>query len=151
MIRIAKRGYIEVPSRIAESCRGWEHPLEGGLSHHRWLITIDENSIDFLMKYHLIHTHWRFSLPVSYLKALPPKKLVQWLFWGDSFTFAERMARDAASQVAELEGFVQSVHPYPRWRVSADRHVRKAKSLANRATYRILRTLAGNHRTASEA
>src|SRR5437762_6019259 len=67
MVRIAKRGYIEVPSRAAESSRGWEYPRQAGLAHHRWLVTIDGTSIDFVMKYHVIHTHWRYSLPASYL------------------------------------------------------------------------------------
>jgi len=33
MIRIAKTGYIEVPSRLSETCRGHE-PGIAGLSHH---------------------------------------------------------------------------------------------------------------------
>src|SRR5690349_25177201 len=35
IIRVAKRGYIEVPSREWETCRGWERPNQAGLSHHR--------------------------------------------------------------------------------------------------------------------
>jgi hypothetical protein len=151
MIRIAKRGYIEVPSRIAESCRGWEMPAEAGLSHHRWLITIKGSSIDFLMKYHLIHSHWRFSLPASYLKALSREKQVQWMFWEDSFTYNESMARDFAAQVAELEGFVASVHPYPRWRLTADRQVRTARSFSNRVVNKARRMVMGNPRTPSAA
>jgi hypothetical protein len=144
MIRIAKRGYIEVPSRVAETCRGWEIPEEAGLSHHRWLITMNGNSVDFLMKYHLIHTHWRFSLPKSYMRSLRPEQHVQWMFWEDSFTYSERMARDFAAQVAELEGFVESVHPYPQWRLSADRQVRKAQALTNRVVDKIRRTVNGH-------
>src|SRR5947207_7389462 len=59
MIRIARRGYIEVPSRPAESSRGVE-PNQVGWSHHRWLVEISERHISFLMKYHMIHSHWRF-------------------------------------------------------------------------------------------
>ena len=41
LVRVAKAGYVEVPSRAAEQSRGWEHPRIAGLSHHRWLIEID--------------------------------------------------------------------------------------------------------------
>jgi hypothetical protein len=133
MVRVAKRGYIEVPSRVAESSRGWEDPREAGLSHHRWLITIDGNSIEFLMKYHLIHTHWRFSLPATYLTALSQEQRIQSMFWDDSFTYNERMINGTAALVAELETFVERVRPYPRWRLSADRQFRKAQNLTHRA------------------
>ena len=65
IIRIGKRGRIQVPSRVAESCRGAE-PGQVGLTHHRWLIDIiPPDEIRFLMKYHMIHSHWRFSFPES--------------------------------------------------------------------------------------
>ena len=34
IIRVSKRGYIEVPSRIIESCRGVEHKKIAGLSQN---------------------------------------------------------------------------------------------------------------------
>src|SRR4051812_6253580 len=36
LCRVAKAGYIEVPSRIVEQTRGIEHPLYAGYYHHRW-------------------------------------------------------------------------------------------------------------------
>lgn len=54
MIRVGKRGHIEVPSRLAESSRGVE-PHQVGWSHHRWLIDIVGNHVFFTMKYHMIH------------------------------------------------------------------------------------------------
>jgi len=151
MIRIAKSGYIEVPSRIAESCRGWEYPREAGLSHHRWLVTIKDNSIDFLMKYHLIHTHWRFSLPASYLQALPEERKVQWMFWEESFAYTERLTHGMAAQIAELERFVESVRPYPRSLLIADKQVRKAQQLTNRVVNKAWRLMGRNLGAAKEA
>src|SRR5262249_51402692 len=49
IVRIGKRGYIEVPSREAESCRGHE-PGIVGVSHHRWLVDLDGSHLTFLMK-----------------------------------------------------------------------------------------------------
>ena len=119
MIRIGKRGYIEVPSRAAESARGWEHPRLAGLSHHRWLIEIQGVHIRFLMKSHRLHAHWRFSLPASYLRALGEPQKVQWLFWDDGFTFQEVIIHGQAGHDAELERFVRDTRPYPAWRLGA--------------------------------
>jgi hypothetical protein len=133
MMRIGKRGYVEVPSRAAESSRGWEHPRLAGLSHHRWLIDIDGSHIRFLMKYHRIHSHWRLSLPAAWLARLPEVDRVQWLFWEDAFTVEETRIHGSTNMDAELERFVRSVRPYPRWRLEADAAWRRGRALSRRA------------------
>jgi hypothetical protein len=142
MTRIAKRGYIEVPSRVAESCRGTE-PGQVGWSHHRWLIDIDDGRITFLMKYHMIHSHWRFSLPVQYLRRLDKVQCVQWLFWEDRFEFHERTIHGVGNIARELEQFVERTRPYARWRLAADRGWRAARDLGARAVGKLGRTLRG--------
>jgi hypothetical protein len=52
IVRVGKRGYIEVPSREWESCVGVERPGQAGLSHHRWLVEISGAKIRFMQKYH---------------------------------------------------------------------------------------------------
>jgi hypothetical protein len=132
MRRVAKRGYIEVPSRLAESCRGLE-PGQVGWSHHRWLIDIDGASITFLMKYHRIHSHWRYSLPASYWRTLPESACVQWLFWDDTFEFSERTIHGVEHIEAELEDFVRRTRPYAPALVSVDRSLRRGLALVGRA------------------
>lgn len=112
LIRVAKRGYIEVPSREWETCRGVEHPRLAGLSHHRWLIDIDANSIRFLQKYHFIHSEWRYSFSKSHLSRLPQEKAVQWLWWDDDFQFEEITIHGLDNQKAELFNYVQKIQPY---------------------------------------
>jgi Methyltransferase domain len=126
LIRVGKRGYLEVPSRLAETCRGWEAPNLAGLSHHRWLIDFDSaaKSVRFLMKYHMIHSHWRFSFPPSFLHSLPEEKRVQWLFWEEKFTFSETTLHGIDVMAAELEGYVARHHPYPSWKFKADHATR---------------------------
>jgi hypothetical protein len=131
MLRVAKRGYIEVPSRVVESCRGVE-PGQVGWSHHRWLIDIQGQDIRFLMKYHMIHTQRRFSLPRSFLRRLPEVRHVQWLFWDGSFSFHEATIHGLDNIAAELSGFVERIHPYPAWLLSLDRIGRKARGFATR-------------------
>lgn len=116
MMRIGKAGYIEVPSREWETCRGHESARTAGLSHHRWLIDVAEARVTFLMKYHLIHAHWRYSLPPSHLRAMSADRAVQWLFWTDAFEAVERTIHGLDAQAAELAGYVERVRPYPSWR-----------------------------------
>jgi hypothetical protein len=54
--RVAKAGYIEVPSRIIEQSRGVEHPLYAGFYHHRWLIDFEDNAVLFRHKSHSLHS-----------------------------------------------------------------------------------------------
>jgi hypothetical protein len=53
--RIGKAGYIEVPSRIEEQCRGVEHPSYAGYYHHRWLIGRNGDKLEFRHKPHNLH------------------------------------------------------------------------------------------------
>ena len=141
--RVARAGYIEVPSRAAEQSRGWESPRIAGLSHHRWLIDIDGSHVSFLMKYHLLHADWRYSFPSSFLRRLPDDRRVQWLFWEGSFTAGERTIHRSDAQAAELATFVQRVRPYPPARLAASQGVRRATGLLARALRRARRAASG--------
>jgi hypothetical protein len=118
MRRIAKRGYIEMPSREAESCRGTE-PNQVGWSHHRW--------------YHRIHSHWRLSFPSSHLRSLSQERQVQWLFWDDCFDFEELTIHGVDNIEAHLAAYVQTVRPYPQVVVDIDRALRRATHQVGRA------------------
>jgi hypothetical protein len=139
MIRIAKAGYVEFPSRLWETCRGHE-PGIAGLSHHRWLIEIDGNGLRFLQKFHRIH-NWQYSLPKSVLRRLSERKKLSWLFWQSSFEFSE-ITLHGAAQTHELERFVQSVRPYPMSLLWANAQWRSANELSQRAIGKARRTFA---------
>jgi SAM-dependent methyltransferase len=127
MNRIAKRGYIETPSRVAESCRGWEHPRLAGLSHHRWFVEMAPSRVVFRMKPHRIHSQWRLSLPSSYLKQLSPEQRVTWLFWEGGLEAVEGATPHGIEQIdAELAAYVASVYPYPAWRLAVERWQRRS-------------------------
>lgn len=141
MIRIAKAGYIEVPSRLWETCRGMERGI-AGLSHHRWLIDIDAqtNSIRFMQKFHRIH-NWRCSLPKSVLRKLREDQTAQWLFWTGSFDFQEEVINGEEQQLRELERFVQQHRPYPRLLLDFDNRLVRSFRLYQRAMNKGLRLL----------
>lgn len=151
MTRIAKRGYIEVPSRLAESSRGTE-PGQVGWSHHRWLIDISDDHVGFLMKYHKIHSHWSLSLPARYMRSLPERAKVQWLFWDGDFSHSERTIHGVDNIASELQRFVNDVRPYSEWLLSADRITRGALRNATRVIRKVERTfrsIASNGSTTS--
>ena len=54
--RIAKAGYIEVPSRVVEQSKGVENPRHAGFYHHRWLITRHQDRLEFRHKPHVLHS-----------------------------------------------------------------------------------------------
>jgi hypothetical protein len=137
LIRVAKRGYVEVPSREWETCRGAEHPAIAGLSHHRWLIDIDGKRMRFLPKYHLIHSHWRFSFPPAHLKRLPPERTVQWLWWEGGFEFEEVSIHGVDNQRAALAEYVRRIRPYPAWRLGLSTGAERVNSLVSRFANRV--------------
>lgn len=137
MSRIAKAGYVEFPSRLAESCRGIE-PGQVGWSHHRWLIDVRDGDLDFMMKFHTIHSHWRYSFPARFLHGLSEERQTTWLFWEDELSAREVMPRGVAGIAEELAGFVRAVRPYPRAVVGADLGVRRLAARLPRAPRKLL-------------
>lgn len=133
IIRVGKRGYIEVPSRAWESCRGLERPRQAGLSHHRWLIEVHDATLTFLPKYHMINADSRFSLPASHAGVLGPRGAISWLWWEDRFACREVILHGVANQEAELEAFAEKVRPRPPWLKRLDRRWRVASRWPGRA------------------
>lgn len=88
MIRVAKAGYIEVPSRKSESIFCSSSQIAGA-SHHRWLVFLDQEKLVFEMKWHSIHRK-KLHFPEHINAVLKPEDHVTWLFWENSFAFQER-------------------------------------------------------------
>jgi hypothetical protein len=149
MSRIAKAGYLEVPSRAAESSRGIQ-PGHVGWPHHRWLIDIEGGQVRFMMKYHTIHSHWSLSLPRRFLRSQPEDAQVQWLFWEGEIRGSELTLHGVDTIWAELQRFVRATRPYPTWALALDRSLRQALSLPGRATAKVRRTLGPGRSGAGE-
>ena len=81
LMRVAKRGYIEVPSRIVEQMMGIEGSNYAGYYHHRWLVDIKDNRITFRFKNDLIHNTWQCHFPPSFLEEVGEDERVCWLFF----------------------------------------------------------------------
>ncbi len=91
MSRIAKSGYIETPSPVAEFCRGVDggSPSYRGYVHHRYLIWADKDMLIFLPKYPIIE-HFNFvDTENNIAEALNSSPLFwnTYFFWHDSISF----------------------------------------------------------------
>ena len=139
LARVGKRGYIETPSRLWESCRGLESPRIVGLSHHRWFVEITPPRVAFTMKYHFIHDGYQFGLPRGYERRMAPDQRIASLWWEGSLTAMERTIHGLELQRAEVAEYVRSIYRYPRWRSGVARVNRFAGRVARGLRRRLLR------------
>ncbi len=98
--RVAKAGYIEVPSLLEEQSHGIQGPWTGW-SHHRWLIDIEGSHITFVHKSAVVQrpdSHF----PDGFHATLTPEERVLTLWWKGSFSFEERLFWDPAEFDAYL-------------------------------------------------
>ncbi len=101
IVRVARAGYIEVPSRLEEQSFGVHGPWVGW-SHHRWLIDVTEARIEFVAKPGVLQGREDLRLPAGFADQLSPEHRVQTLFWEEAFEFGERVFHEAAELDAYL-------------------------------------------------
>jgi hypothetical protein len=105
LVRIAKAGYIEVPSRLEEQSWGVNGAFVGW-SHHRWLIEIADGWIEFVSKLHALHGRKDWYFPTGFWERLSEEERVQTLWWEGSFACRERVMLDDAEVDEYLRSFV---------------------------------------------
>ena len=115
IIRVGKRGYIEVPSRTVETIIGIEGSHYAGYAHHHWLIDIKKGMLTFRFKNHFIHHSWKYHLPHGYIKKLTPDDHVSYLFWENTFRYEEIIMLSSVHLRQEMEAFVKNKLAYPNW------------------------------------
>ncbi len=101
--RVAAAGYIEVPSLREELTHG----IQGqwvGWGHHRWLVFVGEQRIEFLFKHHVVNRAGS-HLPAGAVSGLTPAERVQSLWWEGSLEAGERFMWTAEELDGFLEGF----------------------------------------------
>jgi hypothetical protein len=124
IVRVGKRGYVEVPSRLWESTIGVQSNRYTGFYHHRWLIDVvgegAETEMVFRFKPHCIHESFRYHLPRRMVRGKPWADLSSWFFWEGEFKFREVANVSHVRVRAELEQFVRGHGAYPEWRYWVD-------------------------------
>lgn len=104
--RVAKAGYIEVPSRAEEQTWG-VHGEWVGWSHHHWLCTVDEDlaRIDFLFKPHLLGLEG-----VHFSAGFEAPQRIESFFWEGAFGYGETIYSEPLELMADLRSVV-AAHP----------------------------------------
>jgi hypothetical protein len=101
--RVARAGYIEVPSRLEEQARGIHGPWVGW-SHHHWLVDVGEGEIEFVFKSGVLQGRAGAQLEPELVATLSEAERVQALFWRESFGFRERIFLEPGELDAYLDG-----------------------------------------------
>lgn len=112
LVRVAKAGYIEVPSRLQEQAWAVHGPWTGW-SHHHWLIDVDQDaqSIDFVFKHHVVHAPGPNRFRGGFNDTLTEDQRVQSLWWEGSFAYRERILGTAEELESYLQEFVAAHGP----------------------------------------
>lgn len=107
--RVARAGYVEVPSRLVEQAPGVHGPWTGW-SHHRWLVDVDQaaGTIDFVFKSGVVHARERATFPPGSAAGLSPQESVQQLWWRERIRARERILLTAEELDSYLEDFVEA-------------------------------------------
>jgi hypothetical protein len=137
MSRVARAGYVEVPSLLDELT--WRNPEASGgpwvgHSHHRWLCTLEDGELVFLSKFHSLPAHTRAQIPPHWARRLAIDERLLAHFWEGSLPARERPAIDSYP-FADLEGAI--AERFGRAPTRADQLVGRAAHAARSAVGRL--------------
>jgi hypothetical protein len=106
LMRVARAGYIEVPSRLEEQSLGVDGARWPGWSHHRWLCDVDARGIVFVHKPHFLHARPGLHFSAAFHAGLTPQQRTECLWWTDRFEFSEQIFVDGDALDAYLAAIV---------------------------------------------
>jgi hypothetical protein len=101
--RVARAGYIEVPSRLEEQTYGFQGPWVGW-GHHHWLTDVGPDGLQFVFKHQVVEREGN-HFPPRFLGVLTPELRVSTLWWEGDFAVSERYFLDGH----ELEEYLQEL------------------------------------------
>lgn len=103
LIRVAKAGYIEVPSRLEEQTYGIHGPWVGW-AHHHWLVDVSPRRIQFVFKSAVLQGRPSARLETEIGATLTEAERVQTMFWEGEFEFGERIFLEPGELDRHLDG-----------------------------------------------
>lgn len=103
--RIAKAGYVEVPSRLIEQAMGVEGPW-AGWGHHRWLIDVVDGCLRFVFKHQIVNHERRYRFPPGFEDGLDEEERVTTLWWEGRVDAYEEILITREEADVYLGGFV---------------------------------------------
>lgn len=105
--RVARAGYVEVPSRLEEQAWGVNGEF-AGWSHHRWLIDREADGLVFTGKLHALHAHPEWQFPRALWESLPSAERVLSVWWEGRLGARERLLLDDEQADAYLRSYVEA-------------------------------------------
>ena len=110
--RVARAGYVEVPTRLVEQAYG-VHGAWVGWGHHHWLVDLDaeRSHVDFVFKHHVIHAPGPDHFAAGFHDTVEEARRTQGMWWEGSFTAAERTFGSPDELHAYLRDFVAAHGP----------------------------------------
>jgi hypothetical protein len=105
LARVARSGYVEVPSRLEEQSVGVEGPWVGW-GHHRWLIEVEEERIEFVHKNHSVQADGN-HFPAGFAERLSEEERVETLWWTGGFECRERTLIGPEAIAEHMSSFVE--------------------------------------------
>lgn len=141
MSRVARAGYVEVPSLLDELT--WRNPeVSGGPwvghAHHRWLCTYEQGELVFLSKFHSLHARPRLWVPPHHARQLSERERVLAVSWEGSLPAREDPAIDSYP-FEKLERTVSERFGPPRLSLRALERSVRALALGRRLIRRLAR------------
>jgi hypothetical protein len=110
IVRVGKRGYIEVPSWLAECSLGIESSSYAGWYHHRWIVEIQGDELTFTHKPHNLHSEWNLHAPRRVGRSLKTDELGAYLFWNGGFSYRENIQIRRSDLEKEIEGHIRNAN-----------------------------------------
>jgi hypothetical protein len=132
LARVARAGYIEVPSRLEEQSYGVQGPWVGW-GHHHWLVDIEPGRVRFTFKHHVMHNRGTDHFPPGFHDRLPEDDRVQCLWWEDAFDVEEQIFMSPEGLDSYLADFVtMNLRARPVPDVPRARYRHRLRALARR-------------------
>jgi len=144
MSRVAKAGYVEVPSLVDELSWQVREPSGGpwlGHDHHLWFCIPEESGLAFLKKLHSLHSNPRVRVPSWRARTLPANERVFALFWEGSLPAREWLSIESYP-VGVLERAVRDRFRISRPELAAIDLTDRARRARHRAFSLLRRSLA---------
>lgn len=109
--RVARAGYIEVPSRLTEQAYGIQGPW-AGYGHHHWLVEVlDDGSLEFVFKSHVLDGDERFQIPAGDYWSATDAERFHARFWEGGIVARERIFIGAEEHDAYMARVVRERAP----------------------------------------
>jgi hypothetical protein len=111
--RVARAGYVEVPSRLEEQSWGVHGPW-AGWSHHHWLCEVVDGRLEVVFKPAMVHARESDHFPAGFHATLSEQQRMHCLWWEGRVECRERVFVELGPLDAYLAEFVAEHLPPAR-------------------------------------